>query len=139
MFNLIENFEGKETGFTADLIFGPRGNEAIFDSEGSLNIVNQLLAYCNVSDRFKLTLGDFNTFLGYEVILPTSNFNYFIYYMFSYGPFSLTDLKADIDLGDGFSSMIGIFNPTDFTDFNPFGKYVGSTQLGYKNDKGGLS
>jgi len=136
MFNLIGNYEGKKAGFTADLVFGPRGNEAVFGSEGSLNIINQLFAYWNVTDKFKLTLGNFNTFLGYEVISPASNFNYSTSYMFSYGPFSHTGLKADIDLGKGFSAMVGVFNPTDFTDFNPFGKYVGGAQLGYENGKG---
>ncbi len=136
MFNLIGTYEGKKTGFTADLVFGPRGNEAVFGSEGSLNIVNQLYAYWNVTDKFTLTLGNFNTFLGYEVISPASNFNYSTSYMFSYGPFSHTGLKADIDLGKGFSAMVGVFNPTDFTDFNPFSKYVGGAQLGYENGKG---
>lgn len=136
MLNLVGTYEGKKAGFTADLVFGPRGNEAVFGSEGSLNIVNQLFAYWNVNDRLKLTLGNFNTFLGYEVISPTSNFNYSTSYMFSYGPFSHTGLKADIDLGKGFSAMVGVFNPTDFTDFNPFATYVGGAQLGYENDKG---
>lgn len=136
MLNLVGTYEGKKAGFTADLVFGPRGNEAVFGSEGSLNIVNQLFAYWNVNDRLKLTLGNFNTFLGYEVISPTGNFNYSTSYMFSYGPFSHTGLKADIDLGKGFSAMVGIFNPTDFTDFNPFATYVGGAQLGYENDKG---
>lgn len=136
MFNLIGSYEGKKTGFTADLVFGPRGNEAVFGSDGSLNIVNQLYAYWNVTDKLTLTLGNFNTFLGYEVISPVSNFNYSTSYMFSYGPFSHTGLKADIDLGKGFSAMVGVFNPTDFTDFNPFSKYVGGAQLGYENEKG---
>lgn len=139
MFNLVSTYEGKNTGFTADLVFGPRGNEAVFGSEGSLNIVNQLFAYWSPSDKVTLTLGNFNTFLGYEVISPASNFNYSTSYMFSYGPFSHTGFKADFDLGGGFSGMLGVFNPTDFTDFNPFGfdALAGGAQLGYENDKGG--
>ena len=42
MFNLISSYEGKKAGFTADLVFGPRGVDAVFVSEGSTNIVNQL-------------------------------------------------------------------------------------------------
>ncbi len=137
MFNLIAEYEGKKTGFVADLVIGPRGAEAVFGSGPSQNIVNQLYAYWNVSDNFKLTIGNFNTFLGYEVISPTGNFNYSTSYLFSYGPFSHTGLKADVDLGGGFSAMLGVFNPTDFTDFNPFADYVGGAQLGYENDKGG--
>ncbi|HAE72380.1 MAG TPA: porin, partial [Flavobacteriaceae bacterium] len=40
------------------------------------NIVNQLYMYWNVSDKVTLTMGNFNTFLGYEVISPAANFNY---------------------------------------------------------------
>lgn len=136
MFNLVANYEGKKTGFTADLVFGPRGADAVFLSEGSANIVNQLFAYWQVNKKVKLTLGNFNTFLGYEVISPTANFNYSTTYMFSNGPFSHTGLKADIDFGKGFTGVVGVFNPTDLTDFNLTGDYVGGLQLGYSVDKG---
>ncbi len=139
MFNLVGSYEGKKVGFTADLVFGPRGVDAVFVSGGSTNIVNQLFTYWNVSDKVKLTLGNFNTFLGYEVISPSVNFNYSTSYMFSYGPFSHTGLKADVDLGSGFTLMGAVLNPTDFTDFNPFGldALAGGLQVGYSNDKGG--
>ena len=103
----------------------------------SENIVNQLYGYWNLSDKTTVTIGNFNTFLGYEVISPTGNFNYSTSYMFSYGPFSHTGLKFDFDLGGGFSLMTGVFNPTDATEFNPIGRYVGGAQLGYTNDQGG--
>ncbi|MDW3192857.1 MAG: outer membrane beta-barrel protein [Cytophagales bacterium] len=130
MANIIASYEGDKVGFTADLVFGPRGAEAVFGSEAPLNIVNQLYAYWNVSDNVTLTFGNFNTFLGYEVISPTGNFNYSTSYMFSYGPFSHSGLKADFTFGD-FTMMLGVFNPTDATDFNPTGEYVGGAQLGY--------
>lgn len=131
MASLIVSKEGEKTGFIADLVVGPRGAEAVFGSPAPLNLVNQLYGYWHVNDKLTFTLGNFNTFLGYEVISPTGNFNYSTSYMFSYGPFSHTGLKADIDLGKGFSLMAGVFNPTDFTDFNPFNEYVGGAQLGY--------
>lgn len=137
MFNLISSYEGKKTGFVADMVFGPRGAEAVFGSPAPLNIVNQLYAYWNITDKVKATIGNFNTFLGYEVISPTGNFNYSTSYAFSYGPFSHTGLKLDFDLGKGFSGMIGVFNPTDATDLNPTNDYVGGAQLGYSNDMGG--
>ncbi len=132
MVNLIAGYEGEKVGFVADLVFGPRGEEAVFGSPvGSANIVNQLYVYWNVSDKVKLTLGNFNTFLGYEVISPSANFNYSTSYLFSYGPFSHAGLKADFDLGNDWSVMLAVMNATDLTDVNPFGNYTVGAQLGY--------
>ena len=134
MANIIMSYEGEKSGFVADLVFGPRGADAVFaapqattlDQEGnevqdfaygSSRIVNQLYAYYNVSDSFTLTMGNFNTFLGYEVISPVANFNYSTSYMFSYGPFSHSGIKADIAAGENTSIMVGILNSTDMTEF----------------------
>ncbi|GGD20415.1 hypothetical protein GCM10011368_22910 [Hyunsoonleella pacifica] len=147
MANVIFGYEGEKAGFVADLVFGPRGTDAIFASpmygttlvddngdsyiSGTGNIVNQLYAYWNVSESVTLTIGNFNTFLGYEVISPTANFNYSTSYLFSYGPFSHTGLKADIALGEDASLMLGVMNDTDLTEFNPTGDYAFGAQLGY--------
>lgn len=140
MVNLIAGYEGEKVGFVADLVFGPRGSDAVFaspyynEAAGTANIINQLYVYWNVSEAVTLTMGNFNTFLGYEVISPTGNFNYSTSYMFSYGPFSHTGLKADFALGGDFSAMVAVMNPTDFTEFNPFAAYTLGAQLGYAND-----
>ena len=134
MANVIASYEGEKVGFVADLVFGPRGTDAVFASpmySATGNIVNQLYAYWNVSESVTLTMGNFNTFLGYEVISPTGNFNYSTSYLFSYGPFSHTGLKADIALGEDFSLMLGVMNDTDLTEFNPTGDYAFGAQLGY--------
>lgn len=134
MANVIATYEGEKVGFVADLVFGPRGTDAIFASpiySATGNIVNQLYVYWNVSDKVKLTFGNFNTFLGYEVISPVANFNYSTSYMFSWGPFSHTGLRADFDLGNDFSAMLAIMNPTDITEFNTEGLYTYGAQLGY--------
>ena len=134
MVNVIASYEGEDVGFVGDLVFGPRGTDAIFASplySATGDIVNQLYVYWNVSDNVKLTFGNFNTFLGYEVISPAANFNYSTSYLFSYGPFSHTGLKADFDLGNDWSAMLAVMNPTDLTEFNPNGKYAYGAQLGY--------
>lgn len=134
MANVIASYEGEKVGFVADLVFGPRGTDAIFNSpmySATGNIVNQLYAYYNVSDSFKLTLGNWNTFLGYEVISPAANFNYSTSYLFSYGPFSHTGLKADFAISDDVSAMVGVMNGTDQTEFNPTGDYAFGAQLGF--------
>ncbi len=138
MANIIGSYDGEKAGFVADLAFGPRGAEAVFGSGPALNVVNQLYAYINVSDAVTVTLGNFNTFLGYEVISPTGNYNYSTSYMFSYGPFSHTGVKLDASFEIGFSFMAGVFNETDATDFNPDGTYTAGTQLGYEAASGGV-
>ncbi len=146
MVNLIAGYEGEKVGFVADLVFGPRGQDAVFASpyytgesasgllRGTSQVINQLYTYWKVSDAVTLTLGNFNTFLGYEVISPTANFNYSTSYMFSYGPFSHTGLRADFALSDELSLMLAVMNPTDFTEFNPSGSYSLGGQLGYSSD-----
>ena len=133
MANVVLSYEGEKAGFVADMVYGPRGEAAVFGSQGngSNSIVNQLYVYYNVSDSFTLTLGNFNTFLGYEVISPAGNFNYSTSYMFSNGPFSHTGLKADISLSDDASLMLGVLNTTDATESQPVGdKYMFGAQLG---------
>ena len=132
MANAIISYEGKKVGAVADLVFGPRGADAVFESSPSNNIVNQLYVYWNVSDKVTLTLGNFNTFLGYEVISPTGNFNYSTSYMFSYGPFSHTGLKLDYAINDDWSLMGAIINDNDLTEFNPTNNYTLGAQVGYK-------
>lgn len=139
MANLIIEKSGEKTGFVADLVFGPRGEEAVFGKAPSSNVVNQLYAYWNVSDKLTMTLGNFNTFLGYEVISPAGNFNYSTSYLFSYGPFSHTGLKADYAISDEFSAMLAVMNMTDATSSQPLGQtdvYLGA-QLGYTPEAGG--
>lgn len=130
MANVIVSYEGEKVGFVADLVFGPRGEDAVFLSTGSSNIVNQLYVYWNVGENTRLTFGNFNTFLGYEVISPVANFNYSTSYMFSYGPFSHTGIKADFTLSDRASLMLAVMNSTDFTEINLDGGYTFGAQLG---------
>jgi hypothetical protein len=87
--------------------------------------------FYNISENTKLTFGKFNTFLGYEVIAPAGNFNYSTSYLFSNGPFSHTGIKADFTLSEDLSLMLGVFNQTDVTEFNPDGSYAIGAQLGY--------
>lgn len=131
MANVVLSYEGEKSGFVADLVFGPRGADAVFNSTGSANIVNQLYVYYNLNDRLTVTLGNFNTFLGYEVISPVANFNYTTSYMFSYGPFSHTGIKADYAISDDISIMLGALNTTDMTEAQPLGDdYMIGAQLG---------
>ncbi|MFT4780728.1 MAG: hypothetical protein ACJAZK_002062 [Psychroserpens sp.] len=125
MANIIASYEKGKVGGVADLVFGPRGEAA------SATVLNQLFVFYNISENTKLTFGKFNTFLGYEVIAPAGNFNYSTSYLFSNGPFSHTGIKADFTLSEDLSLMLGVFNQTDVTEFNPDGSYAIGAQLGY--------
>ncbi len=110
---------------TADLGFGRRAQEFSYnDGNGSgttagngfvsLANVKQLYLSYAITDKFKLTMGKWATHIGYELLDAYANRNYSMSYMFSYGPFSHTGLKADISLTKKTAIMVGVANPTDY-------------------------
>ncbi|WP_062059774.1 porin [Aquimarina longa] len=136
MANVIFNYDSEKVGFVADLVFGPRGEDAVFNSSGSAQTINQLYVYWNVTQKIKLTLGNFNTYIGNELVSPTGNFNYSTSYMFTYGPLAHTGLKADFVIDKKWSAMLAVMNPSDYTENNPFDTYIIGGQLGYTIDNG---
>ena len=105
-------------GVTVELGFGRRAQEFSYNdgnSNGFLSLANvvQAYVYYNISDKIKLTMGKWGTHIGYEVVDAASNRNYSMSYMFSYGPFFNTGLKADIAIAGKTAIMIGVSNPTD--------------------------
>jgi hypothetical protein len=144
MVNLIASYQGEKAGFIADVVFGPRGRDAVFydePREGSYTgqrIINQLLVYYKLSDGVTLNMGQFNTFVGYEVISPAINVNYSTSYLFSNGPFNQTGLRADFSFGDGGVAKLAIMNPTDMLEFNPVNTYTLGAQIGKTSDAGGV-
>lgn len=138
MVNLIASYQGEKAGFVGDLVFGPRGQAAVFGTASGQAIVNQLYVYYKLTDKVTLNLGQFNTFLGYEVISPAINFHYSTSYLFSYGPFNHTGLRADFDFGNGFVGKLAIMNPTDIVEFNPVNTYTLGAQVGKSGDGGSV-
>ncbi len=130
MANLIGAYETGSTGLVVDLVFGPRGTEATFENDVLNGIINQAYAYWNVTDKTTLTIGRFNTWVGYEVIAPAANFNYSVSYLFSNGPFSHLGVKADFALSDDVSLMLAVTNPWDTNDISGTGEYALGGQLG---------
>ena len=107
-------------GVTVELGFGRRAqefsyNEAANPSLFSLTNIVQANVYYNISDRIKLTMGKWGTHIGYEVVDAAANRNYSMSYMFSYGPFYNTGIKADIAIAGKTAIMVGVSNPTDNT------------------------
>ena len=99
---------------TIDLGFGTRAEEFAYNDGNTRLAIKQLYVTYAPNSTIKFTLGTWGTHIGYEVVDAYLNRNYSISYMFTYGPFTHTGLKADISLGGKTALMIGISNPTDF-------------------------
>ncbi len=130
MANLIFSYEKGKTGIVADLAYGPRANAA----NAYTGAINQLYVYYQASETVKFTLGQFNTFYGYEVISPTVNFNYTVSYLFNAGPFSHTGIRVDFTPNDDFSWMLAVTNPHGIVaGSNTSDDFQLGAQVGYKN------
>jgi hypothetical protein len=107
------DYTNNKFSFTADLGVGKRAEEFAYNDKGAFSYVKQLYASYAPTDWLKLTAGTWATHVGYELVDPYANRNYSMSYMFSYGPFLHTGLKADFTFGNtGF--MLGVANPTDY-------------------------
>ena len=110
----------KTTGkasFVGELSFGPRGQAqsipnaagAYDETTNSFHIQNLYVSYA-FSDKFSMTAGYMGTFIGYEVISPSANFNYSTSYLFTNGPFQNAGIKVSYVFSDKVSLMAGLFN-----------------------------
>jgi len=138
MVNLITSYSGEKAGFTADLVVGPRGQAAVFGTASGQAIINQAFAFYKFSDKVTLNMGQFNTFVGYEVISPAVNFHYSTSYLFSWGPFNHTGARLDFALNNGIVAKLAVMNPTDIVEFNPVNTYTLGAQIGKTSDAGGI-
>ena len=105
-------------GVVADLVHGPNaelGNFGNVDSEGkSLTSSAVKQAYANVSMwDFTLTVGQYNTHIGYEVIEASLNSHYSLSNLFGYGPFYHVGAKLDYAIMEELAVMIGVTNGWD--------------------------
>jgi hypothetical protein len=108
----LEHTAGK-VGFVADLGFGKRAEEFSYNDENTMFAIKQAYVTYAPKDNLKFTAGSWGTHVGYELVDAPLNRNYSMSYMFSYGPFFHTGVKADLTAGkSGF--MLGVANPTDF-------------------------
>src|SRR5580765_7840744 len=83
---------------TVDLGFGPRAEEFSYGDPNHSTLFALKQAYLSyaVSDKLKFTISKLAKHVGYEFFNTYLNRNYSMYYMFTYGPFSHSCLKADI-------------------------------------------
>lgn len=130
----LEHSIGK-VGMVADLGFGRRAEEFSYNDNNTRFAIKQLYATYSPWKNTKFTAGSWATHIGYELVDAYGNKNYSMSYMFSYGPFFHTGLKAEYTAGkSGF--MLGIANPTDFKSASFANKYVvAQYSVATKNDK----
>ena len=124
-----------KVGLVADVGFGKRAEEFSYTDENSRFIIKQLNLSYTIKNKVKITAGSWATHIGYEVVDAYVNRNYSMSYMFSYGPFFHTGVKAEASFGkSGF--MLGVANPTDLKSTS-FGKkfVVGQYSVATKDDK----
>lgn len=129
-----EHTKGK-VSMVADLGFGQRAEDFSYTDANTRFIIKQLYLSYTIKNKVKLTAGSWATHVGYELVDPFGNRNYSMSYMFSYGPFFHTGLKAETSFGkNGF--MLGVANPTDLKSANFSNKYIiGQYSIASKNDK----
>jgi len=134
---ILEKTMGK-TSFVGDLSFGPRGGSSSIGVEsiadGSFHIQNLYVSH-SFSDVVTLTAGFMGTFVGYEVISPSANFNYSTSHLFSWGPFQNAGIKLDFALSDRFGLMVGVFNDWNTYTDPTKGRDIG-LQLSYNVSDG---
>jgi hypothetical protein len=115
----VEHTIGKVSG-VLDLGFGNRAKEFSYNEDGITAAIKQAYVTFAPSEHVKFSMGKWATHIGYELVDAYLNRNYSMSYMFSYGPFSHTGLKADFTFGN-FGFMLGVANPTDYISA-PFSK-----------------
>ncbi|MDX2249678.1 MAG: outer membrane beta-barrel protein [Bacteroidia bacterium] len=137
----LEKTTGKAS-FTGEISFGPRnagsvgpgplgatigeGENAIDIPAYAPNIQNLYVSYA-FTDKFSVTGGYMGTFVGYELISPTGNFNYSTSYLFTNGPFQNAGVKLNYNFSDKFGVMVGAFNPWNVYTAD---EEIGPTSLG---------
>jgi|KBSMisStaDraftv2_1062788.scaffolds.fasta_scaffold02514_6 hypothetical protein len=114
-----------KAGASVELGFGRRAqdfsyNDGTNNSFFSLSNVIQAYVYYNLTEKVKITAGKFPTHIGYELVDAYLNRNYSMSYMFSYGPFFNTGVKADVAIAGKTAFMVGISNSTDHSSVENF-------------------
>jgi hypothetical protein len=129
MIDLALKKKVNKASFVGELSFGPRGEGQSIPNAGangqSFHIQNLYVGY-DLTDKLNVTAGYMATFVGYEVIAPTGNFNYSTSYLFTNGPFQNAGVKFTYSFSDKIGLMAGIFNDdwnvyTSVNRINTFG------------------
>ena len=99
-------------GMVADIGLGKRAEEFSYADDRTRFIIKQLNLSYTFKKGVKVTAGSWATHVGYELVDAYANRNYSMSYLFSYGPFFHTGVRAEKTFGKS-GVMLGIANPTD--------------------------
>lgn len=127
MLDLAVSKKVNKASFVGEVSFGPRGQEQTLlagKAGDSFHLQNLYVSY-DFTDQFSMTAGFMGTFIGYEIISPTGNFNYSTSYLFSSGPFQNAGIKGTYTFSDRVSLMVGLFN-----DWNTYEDFNGVSHVG---------
>ncbi|WP_299249923.1 porin [uncultured Cytophaga sp.] len=104
-----------------DLTYGPNsilGNFGNVAGGNDLMIKQAYMSYM-FTKKLNVTIGQFGTHIGYELIDAPLNYNYSLSYLFGNGPFYHTGAKASYAITETFGIMAGVVNGWDeMFDFN---------------------
>lgn len=109
-----------------DLTFGPNADLGNYGnvigrlpgSTGTALAIKQAYVTWKATDKLSLTMGQFGTHIGYEVIDAPVNYHYSLSNLFNNGPFYHVGLKAQYTFTDRFYLMAGVINNVDNLDDN---------------------
>lgn len=138
---VFEKARGKAS-FLGEIAFGPRNAASagpatllgtVGEGEGAIDVaafaprIQNLYVSYALTEKLTITGGYMGTFVGYEIISPTGNFNYSTSYLFTNGPFQNAGVKLDMALTEKIGLMVGAFNPWNVYTADP---EIGPTSIG---------
>ena len=127
-----------EVGFGPNVEYGSYGNDfrykwgtVLANSTYSSILIKQAYITLKPTEKLSLTMGQFGTHIGYELIDAPLNFHYSINNTFNAGiPFYHVGLKVNYVLSDKVSIMGGVVNGTDNLNDNNHGKsFIGQLMV----------
>ena len=126
LFQTKMTYSTSKIDIVGDLTFGPNadlGNYGnvigrIAGSTSTALAIKQAYVTWKATDKFSLTMGQFGTHIGYEVIDAPINYHYSLSNLFNNGPFYHVGLKAQYIFSDKVYLMAGVVNNVDNLDDN---------------------
>ncbi|TPG65786.1 outer membrane beta-barrel protein [Hymenobacter nivis] len=131
------SYSNRKSDLVVDLTFGPNAELGNFgNTTGAFNLYRPASPYLSslygtsaaikqayftyrILPKLSVTIGQFGTHIGYEVIDAPLNYNYSLSNLFNNGPFYHIGLKAAYAFSDKTSLMVGVVNNWDnLTDDN---------------------